>query len=111
MATFKRVDGQQVYSFTAYIDTDGDELFVGDVIDRNSATGEINKVASAADAMAAKVEGHELYLLAQSTAVTEKTGTAYKTYALDKSVVVSTDATDQSILAGYRIDNIDNINW
>ena len=110
MATFKRVDDQQVYSFTAY-SADGEELFVGDVIDRNSATGEINKVASAADAMAAKVEGHELYLLAQSTAVTEKTGTAYKTYALDKKVVVSTDATDQSILAGYRIDNIDNINW
>jgi hypothetical protein len=110
MATFKRVDDQQVYSFTAYAGEEL-ELFVGDVIDRNSSNGEINKVESAADAMAAKVEGHELYLLAQSTAVTEKTGTPHKTYALDKKVVVSTDATDPSILAGYRIDNIDNINW
>lgn len=110
MATFNRVDGQQVYSFTAYAGEEL-ELLVGDVIDRISATGEINKVASAEDAMTAKAAGHELYLLAQSTAVTEKTGTPYKTYALDKEVVVSTDATDQSILAGYRIDNIDNINW
>lgn len=110
MATFKRVDDQQVYSFTAYSEEEL-ELFVGDVIDRNSSTSEINKIESAEDAMAAIVDGHELYLLAQSTAVTEKTGTPYKTYALDKKVVVSTDATDQSILAGYRIDNIDNINW
>lgn len=110
MATFKRVDDHQVYSFTAYIAEDQD-LYPGDVVDRNSSTGEINKVDSAADAMAAKVEGHELYLLAQSDAVTYKTGTEYKTYKLARKIDVSTDAADQSIVAGYRIDNIDNINW
>lgn len=110
MATFKRVDGQQVYSFLGY-NADADEFFVGDVIDRNSATGEINKVPAAADAMAARVEGHELYLLAQSDAVTYKTGTEYKTYKTNKKLVISSDPANQSVIAGYRIDNIDNINW
>ena len=110
MATFKRVDDQQVYSFEAHI-ADAADLYPGDVVDRNSATGEINKVDSAADAMAALVEGHELYLLAQSDAVTYKTGTAYKTYKLDRVINVSTDSANPSIIAGYRIDNLDNINW
>lgn len=112
MAKFNRVDYQQVYSFDAYdADAVSSTYKVGSVISRNKSTGEIAPIASAADAITALGNGLELYIIAQSDAVTYKTGTPYKSYALDDSVVVSTVSTSPSVIAGYRVDNIDNIEW
>lgn len=112
MAEFKRVDDQQVYTLEVY---DADAVLgthsVGSVISRNASTKEIAPVADAAAAKQAIDDGLQLYLIAQSDAVTNKTGTGYKYYDLDKDVEVSTDSGEPSLLAAYRIDNIDNIIW
>lgn len=112
MAEFKRVDDQQVYTLEVY---DADAVLgtysVGSVVSRNPETKEIAPVANAAAAKAAIDDGQLLYLIAQSTAVTEKTGTGYKHYDTDKQVTVSTNQDAPSLLAAYRIDNVDNIIW
>lgn len=112
MAVFKRVDDQQVYTLNVY-DADAVEgtYKVGDVIGKNADTDEISKISSFADAKLAKDDGLEIYLIAQSDAVTYKTGTPYKTYDVEREVVVSTQQNDKSLLAAYRVDNIDNIQF
>lgn len=112
MAKFKRVDGQQVYSLFVYDADATEETYeVGSVIGHNVANNEIAPLADAATAKAAKDDGQEIYIIAQSDAVTNKTGTAYKTYKLDRSVIVSTTAENLSTIAAYRVDNLDNIEW
>lgn len=112
MAEFKRVDDQQVYTLEVYDDdaVKGTHK-VGSVISRDTSTKEIAPVADAAEAKVAIGNGLQLYLIAQSDAVTNKTGTDYKYYDLDKDVEVSTKSGEPSLLAAYRIDNIDNIIW
>lgn len=112
MAEFKRVDDQQVYTLEVYdADAIAGTYSVGSVISRNPQTKEIALVENAAAAKAAIDDGQLLYLIAQSDAVTYKTGTGYKYYDLEKDVEVSTSSDAPSLLAAYRVDNIDNIIW
>lgn len=112
MATFKRIDRQQVYSLEVYDSVDsGSGYKVGDVISRNPNTKEIDHCASASAARTALGNGDELYMIAQSDAVTLKSGTAYKTYKLNRSVTISDSSSALSLIAAYRVDNVDNVNF
>ena len=110
MAKFKRVDYQQVYTLDVYdADAAKNTYAVGTLISHNPANKEIAPLADMATAKQAKDDGLEIYIIAQSDAVTYKEGTPYKTYKLDRSVVVSTVAEDLSTIAAYRVDSLDNI--
>ena len=91
---FKKFDNQQVYQLE---------------ISNGSAAGlKVGSLFSYADGVATKVttkegaEGKELYLVAQSDAVTYKTGTAYKSYAIDPVV-------EGLVIVAYRVDSIENL--
>lgn len=103
---FKKFDEQQVYQVPAK-HTTGLELEVGDVFSHNPATHEVEKIDTKANAIAAQGDQKELYLVAQSDAVTEKTGTEYKNYAISR--IVTLEANVEKIVAAYRITMIDNI--
>lgn len=109
MAVFKRVDYQQVYSFQAVKASGSGEFEVGSLISRNAANNEISVITSLEDAKQAKDDGMELYIISQSDAVTYKTGKEYQTYKMSREIEVSSDAQNPSIVAGYRVDNLDNI--
>ena len=116
MAEFKRIDNQQVYSLEVYdadaVNVAGNTTYkVGVVFSRNQETKEIAVVATATAAQEAIADGKTLYLMAQSSAVTEKTGTGYKNYNISKDVTVSTSSDTPTVVAAYRVDNIDNIIW
>lgn len=108
MATFKKFDEQQTYQVPVYI-TGGAELEVGDVFSHNPATHEGAEIKSKAEAIAALADQKELYLVAQSDAVTYKTGTEYKNYAIGKTVNVGANAENETIVVAYRITFIDNV--
>ena len=104
---FKKFDEQQVYQVPC-TNVSGLKLKVGDVFAQNPATHEVEPIATKAEAVETQAEGiRELYMVAQSDAVTEKTGTAYKTYAIDR--IVNLEAGVEKIVAAYRITMIDNI--
>ena len=103
---FKKFDEQQVYQVPAK-HASGLELFVGDVISQNPATHEVAKVSKKSEAITALAAQKELYLIAQSDAVTEKTGTEYKNYNISRSVTLK--AAEEKIIAAYRITMIDNV--
>ena len=112
MAKFKRVDYQQVYTLLVYdADATADTYSVGSVISYDSSSNEIAPLSTMAAAQTAKGSGLEIYIIAQSDAVTYKEGTPYKTYDLERSVVVSTQSDDLSIIAAYRVDSLDNIEF
>ena len=113
MASFKRIDRQQVYSLEVYDgrETKTEPFAVGDVISRNPNSKAILKVADESAAVTAKSNGLELYIIAQSDAVTNKSGTAYKTYRLNRELAVSDSSSALSLIAAYRVDNIDNVNF
>ena len=112
MAEFKKIDNQQVYTLEVYdADANRETYSVGSVFSRNVSTKEIAPVAAAAAAKQAIDDGLQLYIVAQSDAVTNKTGTEYKNYNISKFVEVSTDSGAPSLLAAYRVDSIDNIIW
>lgn len=103
---FKKFDEQQVYQVPAK-HTTGLELEVGDVFSHNPSTHEVEQIANKADAIAAQGDQKELYLVAQSDAVTEKTGTSYKDYNISR--IVTLEAGVEKIVAAYRITMIDNV--
>lgn len=103
---FKKYDEQQVYQVPAKNEA-GIDLAVGDVFSQNPSTHEIEKITTKADAITAQADQKELYLVAQSDAITFKTGVAYKTYKIDDVVTAEADA--ETIIAAYRITMIDNV--
>lgn len=106
---FKKFDEQQVYQVPVIHET-GAKLEVGDVFSYNPSTKAfVLKIDNVTDAFAAVGKGEDLYLIAQSDAVTEKTGTAYKSYAIDKTVNLK--AGEEKVVAAYRITKIDNVEW
>lgn len=108
MATFKKFDEQQVYQVPVYI-TGGAELEVGDVFSHNPATHEGAEVTTKSDAVAAFGDQKELYMVAQGDAVTYKTGTEYKNYAMGRTVNVGANKENETIVVAYRITIIDNV--
>lgn len=106
MATFKKFDNQQVYQLDA--SGAGFELEVGDVISYNASAKTATQVTSLANAKQAIDDGLELYLVAQSDAVTYKHGKAYKSYRFDEDYEdVSSD--NGVIVVAYKIDTLTNI--
>ena len=79
------------------------------MISRNAATDEVAKITTMTAAKQAKADGLELYIVAQGDAVTNKTGTAYKNYKISQDVKVGIAASSATLIAGYRVDNLDNI--
>lgn len=103
---FKKFDEQQVYQVPC-MNAGGLELEVGDVISQNPDTHEVEQVSTKANAITALADQKELYLIAQSDAVTEKTGTEYKNYTIGR--LVNLEAGVEKIVACYRITMIDNV--
>ena len=105
---FKKFDNQQVYQVPCKVTADT-ELEVGDVFAHNPDSHEIEQITKKADAIETQAEGiRELYLIAQSDAVTEKTGViAVKTYIIDRTVNLK--ANEEKVVAAYRITMIDNV--
>lgn len=103
---FKKYDEQQVYQVPAK-NEDGIELVVGDMFSQNPATHEIEKIETKANAIAALADQKELYIVAQSDAITYKTGVEYKTYKIDDTV--KAEANVETIIAAYRVTMIDNV--
>lgn len=114
MASFIKYDEQQVYQVVIESVGSKQELKVGDVFSYNPASAEFGaKITTKAAAVEALADQKELYLIAQSDAVTYKTGTeSIKHYDIARSVtldnaVISED--EPHIVAAYRITNIDNV--
>ena len=106
MATFKKFDNQQTYQLDA--SGAGFELSVGDVISYNRSTKTATQVTSLAEAYTALADNKELFLVAQSDAVTYKHGKGYKSYRFDESLEgVSSD--NGAIIVAYRIETLENI--
>ena len=112
MAKFKRVDYQQAYAIKAYASATEDlKLVVGNIISHNAGTDQVALLSDAAAAVTAKNNGLEIYIISQADAVTYKTGTSYKSYAIDNTVVVPSNSASKGLVVGYRVDNLDNIEW
>lgn len=103
---FKKFDEQQVYQVPC-INTTGLELEVGDVFSHNPSTKEVEQITTKSNAIAALADQKELYLVAQSDAVTEKTGTEHKNYNISR--LVTLEAATEKVVAAYRITMIDNV--
>ena len=106
MATFKKFDNQQVYQLDA--SGAGFELNVGDVISYNASAKTATQVTSLANAKQAIDDGLELYLVAQSDAVTYKHGKAYKSYRFDETLE-GVSSNNGAIIVAYKIDTLTNI--
>ena len=113
MATFRKFDNQQVYQLHTKSVT---EFKVGDVVSYNPAneSRELTLVDSKAEALALFADQKELFIIAQSDAVTYKTGTAYKSKKLDEKVngpiaAENADANGERIVVAYRIETLANV--
>lgn len=102
---FNKFDEQKVYQVSVN-PSDSHELSVGDMIAVDTAkdVSEITRVAQANEALAA---GKTLYIIAQSDAVTDKTGTAYKSY--DISRLVTLNAATPAVVVAYKVTDLENI--
>ena len=111
MATFRKFDNQQVYQIHTTSET---ELKVGDVVSYNPANRELTKVVSKANAIELFADQKELFIVAQSDAVTFKTGTEYKSKKLDETVngpiaAENVDSKGERTIVAYRIDTLANV--
>lgn len=103
--TFKKFDEQQVFQVSC-LNASGLELEVGDMITHNPATNEVAHITKASEAKQAKNDGLSIYIIAQSDDVTNKVGTAYKTYAVGTTVKIGETA---KIVACYRVLDIESV--
>lgn len=104
MARFKKFDNQQVFQLV----TESSGVFeVEDMISYDADAQTVTLVDSYEKAKTAMGNGLELYIIAQSDAITYKTGTGYKSAKLgDEKVTL--DGTEHIIVA-YRVENLSNI--
>lgn len=107
MAKFKRVADFEARQIEAISATSS--YNVGDVVSYVPSTKTIAKLSNVSDITAAFADGKEVYLLAQSDAVTEKTGTAYKSYAIGKAITV--DSSVAKVVVGYAVEDSTNIEF
>ena len=112
MAEFKRVNDQYTVHFEAY-ETAGNDLHVGDVLSYNPNTKEAAKLDGMDDVVTAASNGLEIFIIAQGDAVTEKTGTPYKTYTVSTIVDMSghTSSGSEKTITGYLVKDITNIEF
>lgn len=91
---FKKFEGQE----TVQIPVTTINAKVGDLISVEEGVATVH--STIADAPA----GKKLYIIAQSDAVTEKTGTAYKSYAISDTVVAK-----EGIVVCYPVKDIEGL--
>lgn len=111
MATFRKFDNQQVYKIHTSSAT---PLEVGDVVSYNPSSRELTKVTTKANALELFADQKELFIVAQSDAVTFNMGTPYKTKKLATEVngeiaAANLDAKGERTIAVYRIDTLANV--
>lgn len=112
MAVFKRVNDQYTITVDAYKAL-GDKLKVGDVVAYDVQSKEITIIENEAALKDAADTGMTILILAQSDAVTEKTGTGYKEYKTSRDVDFeghTTGATTKKI-TGYVVKDITNVQF
>lgn len=106
MATFKHVDEQ----YTVQIDAKAASaltLHVGDLISYIPSTQVAAKITKVSEVQTALGNGYKVYLVAQADAITDKTGTAYKTYTFADTVVLN--ASTPRIVVCYEVEDYTNI--
>lgn len=104
MATFKKFDNQQVYQL---ITKGAVSANVGDIIAYDHAAQTVSVITSLEAA-----EGKNLYMVAQSDAITYKNGTHYKTKILDNGNEAGYDvyaASGEHIVVAYKVTDLANI--
>ena len=113
MAKFKRVNDQYTIGVEAY-EALGDILYPGDVVSYNPATKEMVKLAELGDVKGAFDDGLTVLLLAQSDAVTNKTGTDdVKNYRVSREISFenNTSAEATKLVVGYVVKDLTNIEF
>lgn len=104
MARFKKFDNQQVFQLV----TESSGVFeVEDMISYDADAQTVTLVDSYEKAKTAMGNGLELYIIAQSDAITYKTGTGYKSAKLGDEKVTLDGA--EHIIVAYRVENLSNI--
>lgn len=106
MASFKRVDDQHTIQVEAKAASDL-TLNVGDLISYIPSTQVAAKITKRSEVQTALGAGYKVLLVAQSDAVTDKSGLAYKNYNMSKTVVLGASAT--RIVVGYDVVDVENI--
>ena len=111
MAVFKRVNDQYTAQINACSLTA--ELHVGDVVSYNPDSKEAVKLADLGDVKQAFDEGALVGIIAQSDAVTEKTGPVTKTYTVSTLVDMTNHASAEAtkIIVVYVVKDINNIQF
>lgn len=113
MAKFKRVNDQYTVGVEAY-KTDGVALTTGDVVSYNPSSKEMSKLADLAGVKQAMDDGLTVLLLAQSDAVTNKTGTDdIKNYRVSREISFekNTSAEAAKLVVGYVVKDLTNIEF
>lgn len=109
MATFKRVNEQETRQLKCYAE-DTLSLKSGDVVSFDFATETVAKCTDASEVAAAATD-KQIYIIAQSDAVTDKTGTGYKEYKISNTVVVDSDSSKRTVIVGYLVKDVTNIEF
>lgn len=112
MAVFKRVNDQYTAQIDAYCAATA-KLYVGDVVSYDVSTKEAVKLANLGAVKTAFNNGLLVGIIAQSDAVTEKTGPVTKTYTIDTLVDMTNHATNKAtkIIVVYVVKDINNIQF
>lgn len=112
MARFKRVNDQYAIQIDAY-ETLGNDLHVGDVLSYNPNTKEAVKLTTLAGAITAESNGLQIIVISQGDQVTNKEGTAYKTYTVSSLVDMSNakEAAKSKIIVGYVVKDLTNLQF
>ena len=111
MAVFKRVNDQYTAQIKAYSTTA--KLYVGDVVSYDVSTKEAVKLNDLNAVKTAFDGGLLVGIIAQSDAVTEKTGPVTKTYTTDTLVDMTNNASSGSekTIVVYVVKDINNIQF
>lgn len=112
MAVFKRVNDQYTITVDAY-EALGGKLKVGDVVTYDVQSKEITKIDNETELKQAANNGLTILILAQSDAVTEKTGTGYKEYKTSRDVNFAGHTTGETTkkITGYVVKDITNVQF
>lgn len=106
MAKFKRFDNQVALQLDAKLSSGTATYHVGDLVEYIASTKVASKITTIANIETALGAGHKVILISQGDAVTEKTGTGYKSYAISDTVAMS---TTEKTLVGYDVTDSTNI--
>lgn len=111
MAKFKRVADFEARTIPAKMSaaTVGTVSFKpGDLVSYVPSTHVIAAVSTTADIVTALDAGNQVYMLAQSDAVTEKSGTEYKSYKINRNIAMT---SAEKLIVGYAVEDATNVEF